>query len=103
MSVPSIMVRACGEIGATRVDGEAAIAVEELEAKVSQPVDPGERQEDIREAMEVIVERNAREDFTAAGMPVIKVVSAQVGYKVDRNEVTKAWRQRAEDIANDSE
>jgi len=104
MSVPSSMIRACGEIGAIRVDGEPAVGVpEEIEGKLTQPVDPGHRAIDIAAAIETLVTRNEREDFTAAGMPNIKSVSKEVDYRVDRSEVVKVWRQRAEDLANETE
>lgn len=94
--VPQVMVRACAEIGAERVDGEDAFKEEE-QKKPSQPIDPGERLEDIGAAIEEIVERNDSSDFTAAGIPNVKIVSNTVGYKVDRTEVLAAWKARIEE------
>ena len=39
---------------------------------------------------------------TAGGIPKVAAVSKRLGFKVDRTEVIKAWRQRAEDLMNDS-
>lgn len=102
MPVPLVMVRSCAAIGAERVDGEEVFKEEKVE-DTTQPIDPGERLEDVRAAIDEVVATNAREDFTAAGVPNVKSVSAAAGYKVDRSEVLKAWRQRAEDLANEAE
>lgn len=101
MPIPPIMVRACAEIGATRVDGVDPFEIVE-DAKDAQPVDPGVRLEQIRKAIDVICERNARDDFTAANTPKVVSVSEEVGYKVDRTEVHKAWQERNEDLANEA-
>jgi hypothetical protein len=101
MPVPPIMVRSCAEVGAERVDGVDVFKEPEEDATV-QPVDPGQRLEDIREAIERIVERNITKEFTAAGIPSVPTVSKEVGYRVDRTEVAKAWRDRSEDLANDT-
>jgi hypothetical protein len=98
MPVPPIMVRACAEVGATRVDGEDAFKIVE-EKKDAQPVDPGVRLEQIRVAIDVMCERNGRNDFTASNTPKVAMVSKEVGYKVDRNEVKKVWQQRNEELA----
>jgi hypothetical protein len=95
MEIPQIMVRSCAEIGAERVDGKDAIV--EAPVKEAQPVDPGHRLEDVGKAIEEIVERNNSLDFTAAGLPKIKVVSTAVGYRVDKTEVMTAWKARIED------
>jgi hypothetical protein len=96
MEVPSVMVRSCAEIGAERVDGKDAI-VEETKVAVHQPIDPGERLDAVGIAIQEIVDRNDSQEFTAAGMPHVKVVSRIVGYRVDKTEVTAAWKARAED------
>jgi hypothetical protein len=101
MSIPPIMVRACAEIGATRVDGVDPFKLVE-EAKDAQPVDPSIRLEQVRTAIDAVCERNARDDFTAANTPKVSAVSAHVGYKVDRTEVSKAWQIRNEELANDA-
>lgn len=103
MNIPAVMVRSCAEIGAKRVDGEEALVIEADEEQVVQPIDPGQRLEDVRAAIEVIVERNDVDDFTAGGTPKTPAVTKEVGYKVDHTEVTRAWKQRNEELAsNDS-
>lgn len=101
LPVPPIMVHECASIGAERVDGKDVF--KEPEPVAPMPVDPSQRQLDIRKAIDGIVERNARDDFTAGGSPKVKAVSDEVGYKVDQSEVSRAWRVRAEELANDTE
>lgn len=96
VEVPMVMVRSCAEVGAERVDGKDAI-VEIVEDIKAQPIDPGERLEDIGKVLEEIVTRNDTQEFTAAGVPHVKVVSKYVGYRVDKTEVVAAWKARAED------
>ena len=100
MTVPPIMVRTCAEIGAERVDGDDAFKEAEQVAP-TQPVDPGQRLEDVRKAVDKIAEINDVNDFTAGGSPTVGAVSRETGFKVDRNEVKIAWQQRSEDLAND--
>ena len=95
LPVPPIMVKECAERGAVRVDGEEVFKEEEEKPKF--PVDPGARQQDIRAAMEKIVERNDSKEFTAGGTPTVSAVSEEVGYRVDRTEITKAWQDRADE------
>lgn len=102
MNVPPIMVRTCAERGAERVDG-ADVFEEPAEDANIQPVDPGQRLDDIREGLDRLVTRNERDDFTASGVPNVAAVSKEVGYRVDRTEVVKAWRQRSADIADEAE
>ena len=100
MPVPPIKVRTCAELGAIRVDGVDVFEEPEEDAFI-QPVDPGHRESDIVEALERIVEKNEVHDFTAAGIPNVAAVSKELGYRVDRTEVSKVWRQRNEDLVND--
>jgi len=98
MPIPLSLVRACAEIGAERVDGVDPF--EEKEAsRPAMPIDPSHRLGDISSALIDIVERNDNADFTASGIPKTSAVSVAVGYKVDRNEVMKAWQIRSEEIA----
>ena len=101
MPIPTVMIRACAEIGAERVDGKDAFEEKESD-KEPQPIDPGDRLADVGSAIIDIVEKNDSRDFTAANMPKVGVVSAAVGYKVDRTEVSKAWQIRNEELANDA-
>jgi hypothetical protein len=99
ISIPTVMVRSCAEIGAKRVDGADAMPAEIEEAKLAQPIDPGHRLEDVRAAIEQIIERNDIDEFTAGGTPKTAAVTSEVGYKIDRTEVIRAWKQRNEELA----
>ena len=101
MSIPPIMVRSCAEIGAIRVDGVDPFKIVE-DAKTTQPVDPSIRLEQVRTAIDAVCERNTRGDFTASNTPKVSAVSEEVGYKIDRTEVSKAWQIRNEELANDA-
>ena len=79
LPVPLIMVRTCAEVGAARVDGADALTHEEDAVPMIQTADPGARMQDVRAALERIIERNDRDDFTAGGVPIVKNVSAEVG------------------------
>jgi hypothetical protein len=99
LTIPAVMVRTCAEVGAKRVDGADAVAAEIEEAKPTQPIDPGHRLEDVRAAIEQIVERNDIDEFTAGGTPKVPAVTSEAGYKIDRTEVIRAWKQRNEELA----
>lgn len=88
--VPPAMYRAALEIGAQPVAG-AAPQVED-ETPSAPVLDPSERNDKIGEAIELLVDRNEREDFTAAGAPTVSAVSSLVGFKVSGAEVTAAWQ-----------
>lgn len=100
--VVPFMVRECAELGAVRAD-EVDVFAEPEEDAVVQPTDPSHRADDILEAIERIVERNDPHDFTASGVPSVPTVTKELGYRVDRTEVARVWRQRKEDLADDAE
>lgn len=101
MPIPQIMVYACAQIGAERVDGKEVFV--EPEAPKSNPVDPGQRLNEVLAAFDGIVEKNDSRDFTASGIPKVSVMSKAVGYAIDRTEVMKAWEQRLEALAEANE
>ncbi|MDQ8046831.1 MAG: hypothetical protein REI11_19665 [Patulibacter sp.] len=45
----------------------------------------------LQAALEDIVKRNDSKDFTAGGMPHVKVVSEKAGFSVDADERDAAW------------
>lgn len=45
----------------------------------------------LKMALEDMVAMNNREDFTAAGLPNVKVVMAKTGFEVTKKEVEAAW------------
>jgi hypothetical protein len=58
----------------------------------------------IRDCVEALIRRNGRTDFTASGLPNLKVVNRTLGYDVDLSEVTKVWakiQQENADSRND--
>jgi hypothetical protein len=101
MPVPPIMVHACAQIGAVRVDGKEVF--DEPESAEPQPVDPAQRQIAVRKAVESIVDKNERDDFTAGGSPKVSAVSRETGFKVDMTEVRKAWQARNERLASNDD
>lgn len=98
INVPATLVREAVAMGAETVDGSDPFAPSAEEAP-SQPVSPIARLEEIRAVVDAMAEENLREDFTASGTPKVANVSARVGFKVDRNEVSKVWSERAIDLA----
>lgn len=55
------------------------------------PTDPAERSSQIQTAIELLVLRKQREDFTAGGAPHAKVLSAELGWTVDATERDAEW------------
>lgn len=55
------------------------------------PEDAVEREDKITEVIMALVERNARADFTAGGVPHAEAVTAVLGWKVDAVEIRKIW------------
>ena len=55
------------------------------------PTDPNERAEAIQTAIKLLVERNGRDDFTAAGAPHLKVLAEVLGFTIDAKERDVQW------------
>jgi hypothetical protein len=85
---PELTQRAVG-IGAERLDPE-----EEVADAPPAPVAPeGEaRDEAFVAAFELLVSKNAREDFTGTGVPSVKAVSDIIGFAVDKAELQQRWK-----------
>lgn len=64
---------------------------EEQEAKAVPQGD--ERESAILTAFQTLIEKNEREDFTAAGMPTKSAVDAATGFKADKKELGRLWTQ----------
>lgn len=91
--VPDIMIEEAIAIGAERIDGKDHF--EELakkEGKV-QPMSPEARYASVKTALETIIDRNNRDDFTAAGNPTLKAMANETGFKVDKNEQRRAVKE----------
>lgn len=97
--VPNEIVAEAVAIGAVPVDGEVDITPKEPPLPNSGPAEAHVREAQIIDAINEIVRENDREAFTAGGIPKDKTVSALVGYRVPRSEVTTVWLKRSEMIA----
>ena len=80
-------------IGAFPSDGSEPTPLDEDVIR-SEITDPAERAQMISMAFDVLVERNGRGDFTAAGVPTAAAVTAETGFKVQNKEVVQAWQIR---------
>lgn len=92
--VPNIIVRECVALGAERYDGKPAI--EEDSAKEAAPLHAEDRMEAVLAAIERVIERNERDDFTGTGLPKVAALSDEAGFKVDKTELNRVWQERAD-------
>lgn len=90
IDVPACMVHEALAIGA--VADEQMAAPEEI--KTVHELNPVVRDAEITRAFDIIVERAARGDFTAAGRPHAKAVNKIVGYDTDATERDRLWDAR---------
>lgn len=97
IDVPEIIVREAVDIGADFVDEKQKDEVFKEPEKEAQPVAPGERRDAIAVAVDAIMERNDRDDFTATGNPKLKAVAEEVGFKIDKGELAQVLKARNED------
>lgn len=70
---------------------QPAEEIEEPESTQTQVPEGSEREELIKLAMQDVVVGNVREEFTAAGAPHAKVLSARVGFTVSPHERDAIW------------
>ena len=91
--VPPTVVREAIQIGAEPVDSmektDEVLGAEALPEDV--PLLPQERMDKITEAFEVLERANRREDFTASGIPTLKALEKELGFKPDTKERDEAW------------
>lgn len=66
----------------------------------SGPADATIREQQILDAINLLVAENHRDSFAASGLPKADAVSKLVDYKVDKREVQAVWTARAEKIAS---
>ena len=64
---------------------------EEDASKIVEPAEPHVRSEKIQAAIQVIVDRARREDFTATGAPHPKILSAELGWPIASKERDAEW------------
>ena len=97
--VPSVIVAEAIAIGAEIADAtEVDITPPESPAPNTGPVDAAAREADILAAINTLVRRNDREDFTSGGLPKIYSISGLTSYRVDKKELEAVWLKRAEMI-----
>lgn len=99
--VPKPAWSAALAIGAILPDGTPP-EVEGEKVFVPPPSDPEERATQILKAFDVIVAKNEREDFTAAGIPTNAAVAALTGFKVQSKEVSAVWQYKKDSEAEDT-
>ena len=98
--VPSSIAAEAVAIGAIAVDGtDIDITPKGPPQRNAGPAEAAEREAEILEAINLLVQRNARDDFTAGGSPKARALSALLGYEAERREVDEVWSKRAEMIA----
>lgn len=90
-NVPKAVYQEALSIGAQPPDGSEP-AVDDDKKKDAAPQDPAERNPLILAAIEALIDRNEREDFTAAGSPTVDAVSKEVGFKVAAKEIAGQWQ-----------
>jgi hypothetical protein len=98
--VPPTIVAEAIAIGAEMAadDSKPDMTPVDAPAPNSGPADAAAREADILAAINVLVQRNDREDFTGGGLPKLYAVAALLGYKTDRKELEAVWLKRAEMI-----
>lgn len=79
-------------IGAERADGGTKPDVTPDEGLVAKEAPTGDaRLSLINQAFAALEKRNAREDFTAAGIPSVRSMREVLGFPIDGKELGKAW------------
>jgi len=96
--VPKAALREAVAIGAVPTDGSDVDVIQER-PETYEPTDLNERAENIMKAIYVLVERNDRGDFTAAGAPRADAVSREVGFRVQGKEFAPIWQRYHEELA----
>jgi len=99
--VPPVCVPDAVAIGAQAVE-EASAQVLPDETPEPPPLTPDQRKVKIREAIEMMIGRNERSDFTASGLPDLRKLNPLVGFDVSTREREEVWMalkaEQAEDL-----
>jgi hypothetical protein len=95
--VPPMCVPDAVAIGAQALDGDADVLGEEVAEPI--PLTQPERDAKIREAIETMVGRNERNDFTGSGLPDIRKMNALTGFEVSKRERDRVWQAYQADVA----
>ena len=92
VNVPEICVSDAIAIGARAADGKDIDVIGEEKKSNDGPQDQQLREKEIIAAIELLVERNARKDFTAAGLPAIDALARVLGYEITASERARIWQ-----------
>lgn len=90
--VPKSMHHEVLAIGAVAADPDEVEFDDQVKPTKEAPADPAERAEMIRMALADIKARNAREEFTATGVPKAKTVVTILGFEVSAREIGDEWQ-----------
>jgi hypothetical protein len=96
--VPPFMVPEVVAIGGRAVDEDVDILPDDTEET---PLTPEQRAVAVREAIEKLVRRNERGDFTGSGLPDVRRLSAEVGFSVHSAERDKMWLAYQQDMSGE--
>lgn len=88
--VPPAIVREVIAIGGERIDAGQGAEFEESSTAIKEPVGD-EREQLIFECFADMIERGAREDFTAQGVPHTKALKETLGFTVSNKERDALW------------
>lgn len=100
VNVPVALYQEVLAIGAVDADGSDPDVQSDNKNKHT-PRDPAERNPLILMAIEDLVAKNDRGDFTAAGLPKAAAVSKVADFKVEVKEIEAVWNERNEKLAID--
>ena len=92
VNVPRAAYNDAIAIGAQPADGGDPDVLKD-EKQDTTPQDPAERNPLILAAIVKLIDRNDREDFTAAGSPSVDAVTKEVGFKVSAKEIAGQWQE----------
>lgn len=91
--VPPVMHKEILEMGGEPVDALSEDPRDPVPINgIAEPTDPLKRGEEIQTAMELLVTKNAREDFTASGAPHVKALTTVLGWKPTNGERDVQWQ-----------
>jgi hypothetical protein len=86
---PAVVAEAVG-IGAERIDAKQDALVAE-EKDLPPPMQDGEKEDKVMEAIKLMVERNVRGDFTGNGIPNVRSLERLVGFEVPNRLRDIVW------------
>lgn len=92
IDVPHDCVPAAVAVGAQPVDGSDPGVIKDTPPNNEGPADAVLREKEAMTALEILVERNARSDFTAAGVPSTDAMKRVLGYEITAAERNLRWQ-----------